>query len=325
MSDSILARKYRPQNLNELIGQESLVAELKTQFKSGRIPKAYLFHGESGGGKTTIAKIIALLLQGDLLRSLTAEEWSDFLVNDITEKNAADVNGVDAMRELIESTLYLPRYPSKYKVFILNEVHRLSPAAQEALLDPVEKAETAVWILTTDQPQVFKVAFRRRFSEYLLKPLNAAEMKTSLERVARAEKIEVDAGKLADAVLKAGITSSGRALMVLEKVAAGKSIEEAIGIAADDDKQKDICKDLLKGEVKSMLAALKPLSNDELAGLRYRLLAYLVKVVTSGGARAKQAATIIDLLTVGAPQEQTAVGPWLVGRLYVAASEHGRS
>lgn len=326
MSDNILARKYRPKNLNDLVGQEDLVRELRNQFHSGRIPNAFLFIGESGSGKTTVARIVAMLMQfKDFDRTLSAEDWETWPVFDITETNAADVTGVDAMRELISQTKYLPRHPSPYKVFILNEVHKLTPAAQEALLVPTEDAESAVWIPTTTDPAALKVTFKRRFCEYKLKPLGNQDMAALLGRVAAAEQIQVDAGKMAQLLGTAGITSPGRALMALEKVASGTPLELAVEGASGELNSRELCRELLKGEWQNLAKAFDKGTSDDLVGLRYMLLAYLKKVVLSNGARADAAADMIRLLTLDAPPEPPAFVPWFAAQLHTAVKLGRRS
>lgn len=325
MSDNILARKYRPKNLSEMVGQPDLLRELLGQFDSGRIPNAFLFVGESGSGKTTVARIAALLMQfEDFHRELSAEDWDMFQVFDITESNAADVTGVDAMRELISQTRYLPRHPSKRKIFILNEIHKLTPAAQEALLVPTEDADQAVWIATTTEPSSLKVTFKRRFSEYKLASLAKPEMTALIARVSAAENIQVDAAKMADMLATAGITSPGRALMTLEKVAAGTALEAAIEGASGNLNSRELCRDLLKGEWKDLGKAFETYTNDDLISLRYMLLAYLKKVVISNGQRSVQAAEMIRLLTAGAPPEPPALVPWFAAQLFTAV-QLGRS
>lgn len=321
MSDTILDRKYRPKNLSEMVGQEALLTELSNQFASGRVPRAIMLTGESGSGKTTLAKILAMLLQfGDFNKQLTAEDWEMWHVFDILEQNAADVNGVEAMRELIQTTRVMPRHPSKYKVFILNEAHKLTPAAQEALLCPTEDADMVIWILTTTDPGAFKVTLKRRFSQYKLAPLTVEQMAKLLGRIATWEAIQTNCVQLAELLSSAGITSPSRGVMALEKVAAGVSMEAAIDAAVGELNSRDLCRDLLKGEWTNLGKALGTYTSDEVASLRYMLLGYLKRVVISGGNRATQAAKMITLLTENAPSETPALVPWITARLFEAVS-----
>jgi DNA polymerase III delta prime subunit len=321
MSDSVLSIKLRPKNLDDLVGQESVVREVRGQFASGRIPRTYLLSGESGAGKSTLAYILALLLQGDVNRTLTAADWEDYKTWDIFEGNAADAGGIDAMRALIQTTYMLPRFPSQYKVFILNEAHKLSKPAQEALLVPTEEDGTNVWIFTTTDPKAILATLQRRCTKFKLKPLTKDEMSAMLVRFVARESLQVaeaDTVRRADLLCLAGITSPGVATQALEKVASGATPEAAVDSATNELNSRDLCRELLKGEWGNLSKALETYSSDEVASLRYMLLGYLKKVVINGNGRAAQAANMITLLTEGAPAETPALIPWIAAKLHQA-------
>lgn len=132
-----LYRKYRPQNFDEVVGQESAVQTLKGAIKSGNVTHAYLFTGGRGTGKTSLARIFA--------RALETSE------NDIYEIDAASNRGIDDVRELREGVSVLP-FESRYKVYIIDEVHMLTKEAFNALLKTLEEPpKHAMFILATTE------------------------------------------------------------------------------------------------------------------------------------------------------------------------------
>ena len=150
MSYRVLARKYRPQNLEQLVGQENLAQSLKNAFENDRVPHAILLHGIRGVGKTTTARIIAKSLNclgadGTLkqpqvtpcdicasCRGILSDRHMD-----VVEIDAASHTGVDDMRELTESSRY-KAVTGRYKIFIIDEVHMLSKSAFNSILKTLE-------------------------------------------------------------------------------------------------------------------------------------------------------------------------------------------
>jgi DNA polymerase-3 subunit gamma/tau len=137
MSHIALYRKYRPQTFDEVLGQDAIVHTLTTALASGTLSHAYLFAGSRGTGKTSIARIFA--------RALGTSS------QDLYEIDAASHNGVDEIRELREGVTTMP-FDSKYKVYILDEVHMLSKAAFNALLKTLEEPPAhVIFILATTE------------------------------------------------------------------------------------------------------------------------------------------------------------------------------
>ncbi|HEY8191394.1 MAG TPA: DNA polymerase III subunit gamma/tau, partial [Alphaproteobacteria bacterium] len=146
----VLARKYRPQNFDQLIGQDALVRTLKNAIESGRIAQAYMLTGIRGTGKTTTARIIAKALNYtgadgkagpttgstddcSICRSITEDRHPDVL-----EMDAASHTGVDDIREILDGVRYAPG-EARYKIYIIDEVHMLSKNAFNALLKTLEE------------------------------------------------------------------------------------------------------------------------------------------------------------------------------------------
>ena len=145
-NSKVLALKYRPQNFNDLIGQEVIAETIKNSIEANKVPNAYLFTGIRGIGKTTTARIVAKslnclkgidnLCKSELCNNCEAITNSNHI--DVLEMDAASKTGVDDVRDLIEFSRYGPT-SSKYKIFIIDEVHMLSKQAFNALLKTLEE------------------------------------------------------------------------------------------------------------------------------------------------------------------------------------------
>ena len=155
-----LYRKFRPQTFEYVIGQEHIVKTLKNQIKTGRVSHAYLFCGTRGTGKTSTAKIFAKAI--NCMNPIDGEPCNEcelcMAANEgrsvnVIEIDAASNNGVDNIREIREEVKYPPS-EGNYKVYIIDEVHMLSPGAYNALLKTLEEPpKHVIFILATTDPQ----------------------------------------------------------------------------------------------------------------------------------------------------------------------------
>ena len=174
-----LYRKYRPNTLDELVGQPDAVALITEQIKKKNLGHAYLFSGPRGVGKTSLARIIATTIGCDP-------------VFDITEIDAASHNKVDDIRELNDSINFIASSPGKKRVFILDEVHMLSNAASNAFLKTLEEPpEHVIFILATTEPERVIETIRSRTTHLAFKRIGNEEIITSLEKISKQEKIKL--------------------------------------------------------------------------------------------------------------------------------------
>ena len=153
MSHIVLARKYRPKSFEEVIGQDNSVLILQSFISNNSIPHSLIFCGGRGVGKTSMARIFAKAINSDEISKnpLLAEDIDNGKSLDVIEIDAASNNGVDQIRELIESSQY-SSLSCKYKVFIIDEVHMLSKAAFNALLKTLEEPKpNVIFILATTE------------------------------------------------------------------------------------------------------------------------------------------------------------------------------
>ena len=203
-NSKVLALKYRPQTFNDLIGQKVIAETIINSIKADKIPNAFLFTGIRGVGKTTIARIIAKSL--NCLKAIDDQckdrcENCDAITNsshiDVLEMDAASKTGVDDVRDLIEFSKYGPTI-SKYKIFIIDEVHMLSKQAFNALLKTLEEPpEYLKFIFATTEIQKIPITVVSRCQRFDLPRIRSSELFQYIKRISEKEK-----GKVSDEALK---------------------------------------------------------------------------------------------------------------------------
>ena len=183
-NSKVLALKYRPSTFGDLIGQDVVVQTILNSIKNDKVPNAYLFTGIRGIGKTTIARIVAKslnclkgidnLCQDDSCDNCNAIANSSHI--DVLEMDAASKTGVDDIRELIEFSRYGPT-SSKYKIFIIDEVHMLSKQAFNALLKTLEEPPKYLkFIFATTEIKKIPVTVISRCQRFDLSRIKSSEL-----------------------------------------------------------------------------------------------------------------------------------------------------
>lgn len=203
MSYQVLARKWRPKNFGELVGQEHVVSILANALSQNRLHHAYLFTGTRGVGKTTIARIFAKSL--NCVEGVTAQPCGICdACQDITQGNFVDLLEIDAAsrtkvddtREILENVQYAPSR-GRYKVYIIDEVHMLSRSSFNALLKTLEEPpEHVKFILATTDPQKLPITVLSRCLQFHLKALTAVQIETKLSEILAAEQVSHEPGSL---------------------------------------------------------------------------------------------------------------------------------
>ena len=195
----VLARKYRPKDFSDLIGQEALVRTLTNAFATGRIAQGYMLTGVRGIGKTTTARLIARALNypnGPTVDMPEMTAGCEAILEsrhiDVIEMDAASNTGVDNMREIIDSVRYAP-VQAKYKVYIIDEVHMLSKSAFNALLKTLEEPPPHVkFIFATTEIRKVPVTILSRCQRFDLKRLDAALLMQHYGKIAKLENVEAE-------------------------------------------------------------------------------------------------------------------------------------
>lgn len=196
MSYQVLARKWRPRNFAELVGQEHVVRALRHALEQKRLHHAYLFTGTRGVGKTTLARILAKCLNCDT--GITAEpcgrcsacvEIDGGRFVDLLEVDAATNTRVDEMRQLLDTAQYAPTR-GRFKVYVIDEVHMLSNSAFNAMLKTLEEPpEHLKFVLATTDPQKIPVTVLSRCLQFNLKQMPPAAIAEHLVKLLEAEEI----------------------------------------------------------------------------------------------------------------------------------------
>ena len=200
----VLALKYRPQNFDDLIGQDVVVETITNSIIANKVPNAYLFTGIRGVGKTTIARIVAKALNcsnGIENKCKVKCDNCDAITNsnhiDVLEMDAASRTGVDDVRELIEFSRYGPT-SSKYKIFIIDEVHMLSKQAFNALLKTLEEPpEYLKFIFATTEIKKIPVTVISRCQRFDLSRIRSSELFNYIKKIK-----DKEGGKITDEALK---------------------------------------------------------------------------------------------------------------------------
>src|SRR5947209_14287238 len=226
MSYTVLARRYRSGTFDEVVGQSHVAQTLKKAISSGRIAHAYLFCGTRGTGKTSMARIMAKALNckssdapttkpcGKCESCLAIARGDDM---DVIEIDAASNTGVDNIRELIENSQYRPAN-SRFKVYIIDEVHMLSKSAFNALLKTLEEPPSHVkFILATTEPEKVLATILSRCQRYDFRNIPTREIADHLKGICKTEKIDADEDALL-LVAKAGAGSMRDSLSLLDRL-----------------------------------------------------------------------------------------------------------
>ena len=198
MAYKVIARKFRPQTFEEVVGQTHVTRTLVNSIRDGRIAHAFLFAGERGVGKTSIARILAKALNCHTGRTdrpcgtcPSCQEIAAGTSIDVHEIDGASNRGVDDIRALRENVRYLPTR-DRYKIFIIDEVHMLTDQAFNALLKTLEEPPPhVVFILATTEPQKIPDTIISRCLRFDFRRIPIKDIITHLEHISRQEKIEV--------------------------------------------------------------------------------------------------------------------------------------
>ncbi len=267
----VLARKYRPTRLSDLVGQEALVRTLSNAIETGRIAHAFMLTGVRGVGKTTTARIVARALNcvgadgkgGPTIDPCGVCEHCVAIAEDkhldVIEIDAASNNGVQNVRELIEAVRYRP-VSARYKIYIVDEVHMLSTQAWNALLKTLEEPPAhAKFLFATTEIRKVPVTVLSRCQRFDLRRFDQATLARHLVHIAELEGRKIATGaaallaRAADGSARDGLSLLDRALAAVEGEVGEAQIQTLLGLA-DRAQIFDLFEEILKGDAPAALA-----------------------------------------------------------------------
>lgn len=270
----VLARKYRPQNFEDLLGQDALVQTLTNAIKNNRLHHAYILTGIRGVGKTTTARLIAKALNctgldgkgGPTIHPCGVCENCKAIAAgrhiDVLELDAASRTGVDDMREILDGVRYKPTN-ARYKIYIIDEVHMLSKSAFNALLKTLEEPPSHVkFIFATTEIRKVPVTVLSRCQRFDLQRLGIEDLLKLFHKIAEAENLKADEealhmiAKAADGSARDGLSLLDQAISLGAGTVKADIVKNMIGLA-DITQTFDLFENLLNGDTKQVIITLQ--------------------------------------------------------------------
>jgi DNA polymerase III subunit gamma/tau len=263
----VLARKYRPGNFDDLIGQEAMVRTVSNAFETGRIPQAWILTGVRGVGKTTTARILARALNYELSDGsikgpsiqmpelgVHCQAIMESRHMDVLEMDAASHTGVDDVRQINDSVRYAPA-SARYKVYIIDEVHMLSPAAFNAFLKTLEEPpEHAKFVFATTEIRKVPVTVLSRCQRFDLRRVEADVLMKHLSNIATKEGVEVEAEALgiiaraAEGSVRDSLSLFDQAIAHAAGTVRADAVRQMLGLA-DRTRVIDLFDSLARGDI----------------------------------------------------------------------------
>ncbi len=270
----VLARKYRPRDFAELIGQDAMVQTLSNAFASGRIAQAYMLSGVRGVGKTTTARILARALnyETDKIKEPTIEMQAEgdhcrAIMEgthvDVIEMDAASHTGIDDIREIIEAARYKP-VAGRYKVYIIDEVHMLSKSAFNGLLKTLEEPPAHVkFIFATTELRKVPVTVLSRCQRFDLRRITIETLETHFTGIAKLEKVKIDKDAIT-LIAQAAEGSVRDGLSLLDQAFARgssgaitiKEVRDMLGLA-EETEIYSLLQAIFKGEAEQAISSFR--------------------------------------------------------------------
>src|SRR5271169_5330263 len=271
----VLARKYRPASFDDLIGQDAMVRTISNAFESGRIPQAWILTGVRGVGKTTTARILARALNYELpdgsittptvkmpVLGIHCEAIMESRHLDVIEMDAASHNGVDDVRQINDAIRYAP-VSARYKVYILDEVHMLTPQAFNALLKTLEEPPPhAKFIFATTEIRRVPITVLSRCQRFDLRRVDSALLVKHLQNIAAQEKLEAEpealglVARAAEGSVRDSLSLFDQAIAHAAGTVRAEDVRQMLGLA-DRTRVIDLFEALMKGDVTAALNELR--------------------------------------------------------------------
>ncbi|MBL6986834.1 MAG: DNA polymerase III subunit gamma/tau [Methylobacter sp.] len=273
MNYQVLARKWRPHNFTEVVGQEHVVKSLMNALQHDRLHHAYLFTGTRGVGKTTIARILAKAINCENLQDLNpcgecsvCRDLDEGRFMDLIEVDAASRTKVEDTRDLLDNAQYAPNQ-GRYKVYLIDEVHMLSGHSFNALLKTLEEPPPHVkFLLATTDPHKIPVTVLSRCLQFNLKRLLPSQIFTQMEFILQQEHIEAESSALkllsraADGSMRDGLSLLDQAIVYGNGKVGTEEVNAMLGTVAQQPVD-DILTALAKGDAAAIIDKIDEIAN----------------------------------------------------------------
>ena len=295
MSYQVLARKYRPRNFSEVAGQQHVLKALVNALENDRLHHAYLFTGTRGVGKTSIARILAKCLNCD--NGITSEpcetcsscvEISEGRSVDLLEVDAASNTKVEDTREMLENVQYMPS-SSRFKIYLIDEVHMLSNHSFNALLKTLEEPpEHVKFLLATTEPKKLPVTVLSRCLQFNLKNLSPEKIVECLSDILKKESVSYEErslwllGRAADGSMRDALSLTDQAISFSESNLNFEAVKNMLG-SLDQNEILELLEAVLESDGAAVLARIEALSafSPDYSGLLSSLLSVLHRIAVA--------------------------------------------
>ncbi|MEE9277130.1 MAG: DNA polymerase III subunit gamma/tau, partial [Dehalococcoidia bacterium] len=281
MAGTVLYRKWRPQRFADIVGQDPIVRTLRNAVVQDKVAHAYLFTGPRGTGKTSTGRILAKAINTEhtadgepIVETDEARAFEEGRALDLVEIDAASNRGIDSIRDLRERANYVPT-SSRFKVYLIDEVHQLTDAAADALLKTLEEPPPhVVFILATTDPDALKSTILSRCQRFDFRRVGLADIAARLRRIADAEGITIPDEAL-DLIAREATGSLRDAINLLDQVwttygdaASLENTVAALGLSVDK-RALDFARAAVSHDLKAGLAIITAVQEDALDLARF--------------------------------------------------------
>jgi DNA polymerase III subunit gamma/tau len=292
MNYQVLARKWRPSNFTQVVGQEHVVKSLMNALQHDRLHHAYLFTGTRGVGKTTIARILAKAINCENLQDFNpcgvcsvCRDLDEGRYPDLIEVDAASRTKVEDTRDLLDNAQYAPNH-GRYKVYLIDEVHMLSGHSFNALLKTLEEPPPHVkFLLATTDPHKIPVTVLSRCLQFNLKHLLPSQIFIQMQFILEQERIEFEAAALkllaraADGSMRDGLSLLDQAIVFGNGKVTAEDVIAMLGTAAQQPVE-DILSALAQGDAAAMFDKINEIASTQadFSGVLQQILQVLHRI-----------------------------------------------
>lgn len=296
-----LSISARPRNLDQLVGQDAVVRQIRGHIKAGRTVSSWMFIGPTGTGKTTIARILALALNCPHQTKFGVpckECYRNKSQYDIYEINAAKQSGKEDIEDALSAIELMPRV-GKYRVYICDEIQKFSKHAQSSLLKALEDVpETTVFILCTTDPEMVIQTIQSRCITYAMRELGYDDVETYVAGLLKRVGSKLPADRLASAATERGVTLPRFLAQAVEKYIAGAKPEVAVVVEASAVVDtRALTRSLIKGDWQRVSKYLKAMQPGDVKAVRLGTIAYLRTVLQDWSELDTKGSKISEALT----------------------------